>query len=37
MYYVLLPPQVRVANLRDFSPKNANLGIFWAIGELGDV
>jgi hypothetical protein len=26
----------RVANLGDFSPKNANLGIFLAFGELGD-
>jgi hypothetical protein len=27
---------IRVANLGDFSPKNANLGIFLAFGELGD-
>jgi hypothetical protein len=26
----------RVANLGDFSPKNANLGIFLAFGQLGD-
>jgi hypothetical protein len=26
----------RVANLGDFSPKNANLGFFLAFGELGD-
>jgi hypothetical protein len=26
----------RVANLGDFSPKNANLGIFLAFGEIGD-
>jgi hypothetical protein len=26
----------RVANLGDFSPKNENLGIFLAFGELGD-
>jgi hypothetical protein len=28
--------RTRVANLGDFSPKNANLGIFLAFGELGD-
>jgi hypothetical protein len=26
----------RVANLGDFSPKNANFGIILAFGELGD-
>jgi hypothetical protein len=26
----------RVANLGDFSPENANLGIFLSFGELGD-
>jgi hypothetical protein len=26
----------RFANLGDFPPKNANLGIFLAFGELGD-
>jgi hypothetical protein len=24
---------IRVANLGDFSPKNANLGIFWPLGN----
>jgi hypothetical protein len=25
----------RVANLGDFSPKNANFGIFWPLGNWG--
>jgi hypothetical protein len=30
------PSTKLVANLGDFSPKNANLGIFLPFGELGD-
>jgi hypothetical protein len=31
-----LEASARVANLGDFSPKNAKLGVFLAFGELGD-
>jgi hypothetical protein len=34
--YMYRTISARVANLGDFSPINANLGIFWAFGELGE-
>jgi hypothetical protein len=33
---VMMLIRLRVANLGDFSPKNPNLGIFLAFGEMGD-